>query len=153
VDRPILRTALTLIALTAVLVTGGCDGSGTDTGPAAESTDVAVTVFVDLLRPEVAGSFEEGQQVRAKDSGAAIGTITGVEHGPAILAVPTAEGGLEAAESPIEDQVEVTIEGSARVTDSGLDFGGQYLHVGAELRFVTPFVSFEGVVVSLDGAQ
>ncbi len=151
-----IRRLLTIAPLALVLITtaalaAGCSGTASTGGGGDGSAEaVEVCIFVRGALPEVADSFVLGQEVRVKDTATVVGEITGVEITPSLMPVPTAEGELRAAESPVFMDVELTIRGEAVVSDSGYSFGGTNLYINNDIKYLTPYTLFGGVITSIE---
>ncbi|MDA3937229.1 MAG: DUF4330 domain-containing protein [Actinomycetota bacterium] len=142
---------LALMLLLAVMPLAGCSDApaSDDGGPSGEQT-VEVALLIRGALPEVASSFSQGQTVRVKDTGTVVGDIVNVERGAAVLPVPTAEGELNAAESPVFEDVVLTIQGRAVVTDTGYSFGGANLYINNDIKYLTQVTVFAGIITSIE---
>lgn len=145
--RRIIGAAI-LIALT--LAACGQD-SETSEGTSGAQT-VEVRMIVREVWPDVAASFEAGDEVRVKNTGAFVGEITSVETTQSLFAVETAQGELNATENPVMQDVFLVIEGEADVSESGYAFDGTYVYINDQIVYLTPTVSFFGIVTSMEAA-
>ncbi len=134
-------------------VTGCAEEPPSDGAAVSGETAVRVRMLVKEVRPEVAESFSEGETVRVKTSGATLGEIVGVEVEPAREAVPTAEGELAVADNPVLENVYLDIEGEADVGEKGFSFDGTYVYINEDVVFLTPTVSFFGLVTSMEPVE
>lgn len=144
------RTVIAIALSLAVLAAAGCSNTGSPAGVTSDTRKVVVEMLVQDVLPEVGASFAAGQEVRAKDTGTVVGTIAAIERVPAVKPVPTAEGELNAADSPVAEDVRLTIEGECVVSDAGYSFGGTYLYVNNEIKYLTPYTLFNGVIISIE---
>ncbi len=145
--RRIIGAAI-LIALT--LAACGQD-SETSEGTSGAQT-VEVRMIVREVWPDVAASFEAGDEVRVKNTGAFVGEITSVETTQSLFAVETAQGELNATENPVMQDVFLVIEGEADVSENGYAFDGTYVYINDQIVYLTPTVSFFGIVTSMEAA-
>lgn len=141
--KRLLAALLILAALAAV----GC--SGPEAVTSAETRDVELVIFIRAAQPEIADSFELGQQVRAKDTGTVLGEITDVTVEGSLAATPDSEGELHASRSPVLSDIRITVRGQAVVDESGYRFGSQYMYVNNDIRYLTPFVQFAGIITRM----
>lgn len=146
----IRRSLFIAVLALAVLTLSACSGDAGPVGGATGTRAVTVEMLIQDVLPEVGASFAEGQTVRAKDTGTVVGTITAIERVPAASSVPTAEGELKAADSPLTEDVRLTIEGECVVSDAGYSFGGTYLYVNNEIKYLTPYTLFSGIITSIE---
>jgi len=151
--KRILTGILTVVVSVAALGLVGC-GDDPAAGPvrAGSAEPVVVRLFVRGALNQVTDSFETGQEVRVKDSGTLVGTITDVEVTASRTAAPTAEGELRPADSPVFSDITLTIEGEAVVSEKGYEFAGRYLYINDEIQYLTPYVSFPGSIISMERA-
>ena len=100
--------------LVAVMLSGlglaGCNDSGQGGTQSASTQPVEIKMFVRGALNQVVSGFEAGQEVRVKDTGTVVGTITDVLVEPSATAAPTAEGELNAVESPVFSDVTLTLD-------------------------------------------
>ena len=89
--RSVIAALLSVVLLSGLGVVG-CGDSSQSGGQNASTEPVVVTMFVRGALNQVVDAFEEGQEVRVKDSGTVVGTITAVEIVPSATAAPTSEG-------------------------------------------------------------
>jgi|GEM_PF-1486694 len=148
--------SMVLVVATAALLAAGltaCGGSdATGGGQAGSAEPVEVQLFVRGALNQITDSFQPGQEVRVKDSGTLVGTITDVQVTASRTAAPTSEGELKPAESPVFSDITLTIEGEAVVSDKGYQFAGRYLYINDEIQYLTPFVTFPGSILSMERA-
>ena len=149
-SRRFVLAALLSVVLVSGLGVAGCDDSSQGDGQSAQAEPVVITMFVRGALNQIVGAFEEGQEVRIKDSGTVVGTITAVEIVPSATAAPTSEGELREANSPVFSDVTLTIEGEAIVSDKGYQFDGRYLYINDEISYLTPVTHFLGMVISME---
>ncbi len=141
--KRVLAALLTLVALTVT----GC--SGPEAATSVTTQDVELVIFIRAAQPEIADSFEVGQQVRAKDTGVVLGEITDVIAEGSLAATPDSEGELHASRSPVLSDIRITVRGQAVVDESGYRFGGQYIYVNNDIKYLTPFVQFSGIITRM----
>lgn len=141
----VLALVLALTFLTA------CDG-GTVAPGGASAEPVRVVLLARNILPAVAGSFEAGQEVRVKETGALVGTVASVESTGALTAVGDAEGRLVRAQSPVNVDLYITVEGSAVVDESGFRFGGRNLYVNQETVFITSVAQVNALPIEMESA-
>ncbi|MBN2848987.1 MAG: DUF4330 domain-containing protein [Coriobacteriia bacterium] len=138
-----LAALLVLVALTAA----GC--SRQEAVTSEETQDVELVILIRAAQPEIADSFEVGQQVRVKDTGTVLGEITEVTVEGSLAATPDAEGELHASRSPVLSDIRLTVRGEAVVSESGYRFGSQYVYVNNDIKYLTPFVQFSGILTRM----
>lgn len=143
------RIAIVLAAVLVVVAIAGCSGTGAPASGPVQTKTATVIILTQGVLPEIADSFAEGQTVRAKDSGALVGKITAIDRVPAVVPVPTSKGELNAASSPVTQDVRLTIEGSCTESDAGFSFGGTYLYVNDAIKYLTPYTVFNGFITSI----
>ena len=149
-----IMTAAALCALVAIsLLAAGCDGDTPVVGDAPDTEEVVVEMFLRGALNQVVDSFEVGQEVRVKDSGTLVGTITAVDVVASRTSAPTSEGELLAAESPVFSDVTLTVEGEAVVSDNGYQFAGRYLYINEEIQYLTPMITFKGIIASMEVSE
>ncbi len=147
--------AVTFAAAVFALVSlAGCSsgestGGGTDT---AATEKVELVLFVREAQPEVADSFEVGQPLRVKDTGTLLGEITDVRSEGSRTAVPDAQGELHEQPSPVEVDIWLTVEGEAVVSDAGFKFGNEFVYVNNDVKYLTPFTQFGGIILEMNVA-
>ena len=147
------RKAAVLVAVLGLLVLPvGCK-SGLPTGPSGSAQPVTVTMVVTGVHPDVAASFEAGQEVRIMESGARVGEIVSVEATSAAVVIGDAEGVLHEARSPIARDVMLVVEGEARVSEEGYKFGGAFQHINSQTVFLTSRTRFMATVTGLEAAN
>ncbi len=139
----------TLIVLAFAL--SGCGGSTSGTGGTAEPQlqNVELVMLIRAAQPEIGDSFKQGQPVRVKDTGTLLGEITDVRVEESLAAIPDAQGELHAARSPVLVDIWITIEGQANVSDSGFQFGSEYVYVNNDIRYLTPLAQFAGIITRM----
>ncbi len=142
------RRSIVLVCLLFALFMTGCKGELPTTSK--QTTPVRVTMLMMRVQPEVAESFEPGQEVRSKTTGAVIGKIVSVEATLAVLPLGDAAGNLHAARSPIQRDVVLTLDGEAVVSDAGFVFDGSTQYINEELVFLTPYTQFLGFITSME---
>lgn len=145
------RTCAILALVFALTFLTAC-GGGTVTPGGSSAEPVRVVLLVRNILPTVAGSFEPGQEIRVKETGALVGTVSSVESTGALAAVGDAEGRLIRAQSPVYVDLFITIEGSAVVDESGFRFGGRNLYVNQEQVFVTSVTQVNALPIELESA-
>lgn len=146
--------ALKILLATALLLTAPMLAGCNDT-PAAEQPGgrkVYVTMVAEKVLPGIGDGVKVGDQLRVKNTGTVVGEIVAVDVSPHMQAVPTAEGTLKADAAPTLVDVWLTIEGTAVVSESGYSFSGEYLYINSMQRYLTPTVSLEGIITSLEVA-
>lgn len=147
------RTAASIMALLALLaLPTGCK-SGLPTVSSGSDEPVTVTMVITGVHPDVAASFEAGQEVRVMESGAPMGEIVSVESTPAAVVIGDSKGELHEARSPIARDVRLTIEGEARVSDEGFKFGGAFQHINSQTVFLTSRTRFMGTITGMEAAD
>ncbi len=149
-----MRSRITVAALlmAVLMVVPGCSSNGSAANTSS-STQVSVKMLMSRVQPEVAGSFKVGQQVRAKDTGALVGSIVSVEPTLAVVSLGDSEGQLHDARSPILRDVVLTVEGEAVESESGYEFDGAYRYINQEMVFLTPYTQFLGIIISMERAK
>jgi hypothetical protein len=137
--------ALLVVALIAVRVLFGAEAPTVKREEKAlEMTIVAGGV------PEVqASQFDAGETLRKKN-GRPIGTITSVSIRPAETEVPTAEGGLARAQSPVFSEVVFEVEAVGELTEEGVMIDGSRVRQNMVVDIATStFEANDARVVSL----
>lgn len=151
-----LTTVLFSAAVLSLLVLPGCSSGGSE-GSGGATAAVTETVELVLLareaQPEVGESFEPGQPVRIKDTGTLLGEIVDVRVEGSAEAVPTSEGELVEQQSPVEVDVYLTVEGEATVSDAGFKFGNEFVYVNNDVKYLTPFTQFGGIILEMNVAE
>jgi len=146
------RIAASLLTLAVVAVLTGCS-SGLPNGTSGTVQPVEVTILMTNVNPDVAGSFEPGQQVRAKESGAVIGSIESVDTTLSAVALGDSEGRMHEARSPISRDVRLTLSGEAEVSDAGFEFSGVPQYINSPTDFLTSRTQFLGIITRLESAE
>jgi hypothetical protein len=141
-----MKRLLVVLALTAAVLTAGCSSGAVVKAPVEP---VRLQLLIMNAQPSLEEAFVIGHEVRIKDSGAVLGSITEVVVEPALMAVPDSTGSLQAARSPVLVDVTLTIEGEASVSDAGYSFGGTYVYMNNDLDYLTPVVRFKGIILSM----
>lgn len=142
--------AAVLIAL--ALGLSACGQASDTTEGSSGARTVEVRMIVREVWPDVAQSFEVGDEVRVKNTGALVGEVTSVETTQSLFAVETAEGELNATENPVMQDVFLVIEGEAEVSESGYAFNGTNVYINDQIVYLTPTISFFGIVTSMEAA-
>lgn len=148
-----LVTVLVAVSLSLVACGGGGSSSDGGGGTAPETKQVTVTLMYRGALNEITESFKVGDELKVKDTGTLVGTITDVRVEPSKTAAPTSEGDLKEARSPIFSDVWLTVEGEAVISDAGAQFSGRYLYVNDEIVYLTPYVTFKGFITSIEPAE
>jgi hypothetical protein len=78
--------------------------------------------------------------------------VTSVETTQSLFAVETAEGELNATDNPVMQDVFLVIEGEADVSERGYAFDGTYVYINNQIEYLTPTISFFGIVTSMEAA-
>jgi len=113
-----------------------------------ERTDVTATVQVSDIKPTVADNLEAGMTIEQNgDERARVKSLT-VE--PATVVTQSEGGDIFKREHPINKDVTLTVELSARETRSGLWFNSRPLRVGNDVILDFDVVSVEGSVGDID---
>lgn len=146
------NTASILALLGLLVVPTGCK-SGLPAASSGKVRPVTVTMVITGIHPDVAASFEAGEEVRALESGAPIGEIVSIESTLAAVVIGDSEGVLHEARSPIARDVRLLIDGEARVSDEGYKFGGAFQHINTQTVFLTSRTRFMGTVTGLEAAD
>jgi multidrug efflux pump subunit AcrA (membrane-fusion protein) len=147
--RPSIAIA---VLLTGALALAGCGGGKSASTPgAAGSTQ---TVFVKLLIQQVpigvGASLKTGQPVKVKSTGVLVGNIDSVEVTASAQAEPSSTGRLVESQSPVTDDLLITIKGQAIVSDTGFRFGASNLYVNSQDEYLTPTTIVKGTLVSIE---
>lgn len=150
--KTFVLVAFAIAVLLMVVGVTGCADSDAGSGEGASTEPVVVRMFIRGALNQVVESFEAGQEVRVKDTGVLVGTITDVEVVPSKTSVPTSEGELREADSPVFSDVTLTLDAEAVVSEKGYQFNGQYLYVNDEISYLTPTVHFKGMIISMEPA-
>jgi hypothetical protein len=121
---------------------GGGGASG-----ANEQVEVKVLVKVDY--PGFKQALAKDQTVKFRDTGSTIGQITSVTDTPTLVGVATWNGNLVMTKSPNLHDINITIVGTGKNTDSGYTFGGTHLYVNQTAKMIAPYAQFDPLVLSI----
>ena len=142
-----MKRLLAILVVMLVAVTG-CSSGGTTA--AAPETPVRMQLLIRQVVPPLEESFAVGQTVRVFDTKALLGTITDVAVDPARMAVPDSTGALQDARSPVQNDIVLTIEGSAVVAEGSYSFQGTTVWLNNDIDYLTPVTRFKGIIISME---
>ena len=116
--------------------------------------ELEYTVTVPKIREDLSRAVAVGDPILNRESGTALGVITGVEYFPCVEADVTPEG--ESVEMTVENYTGMTITG--RLT--GYEAEGRFfltsnheLFLGLPIYFRTPYVTFGGSFTAIEPAE
>jgi len=115
--------------------------------PAGTAETVNATVRLDGVSPVVARSIPVGAVERSR--GQVYARVTDTEVEPATTILTTDDGQIYQREHPVNQDVTLSVELTARRTDSGLQFHGQRIRNGQSISFDFGSVSVNGTVFGL----
>lgn len=138
-------------ALTLALVLAGCGAKpSAPTTTSGGTRPVVVKLLVKEVPRGVGESIKPGQVVKVKSTGVVVGTVEKTEVTPAALANPNSKGELVESPSPVTDDLLITINGQAVVSETGFRFGTGNFYVNSQDEYLTPTTIVKGTLVSLE---
>jgi len=146
------RIAASLLSLAILAVLTGCS-SGLPNGTSGTVQPVEVTILMTNVNPDVAESFEPGQEVRVKESGAVIGSIESVDSTLSAVALGDSAGRMHEARSPISRDVRLTLSGEAEVSEAAFEFSGVPQYINSPTDFLTSRTQFLGIITHLEAVE
>ncbi|WP_424017663.1 DUF4330 domain-containing protein [Halorientalis pallida] len=109
-----------------------------------------MTVVWEGVRPSVADALTAGQNARHRGATA---RITGVASDPSSVVVPTADGDLVLRDHPRLRDVTLTVQATARRTDSEVLFHGRPLTAGRTVTLDFDSIRVRGTVVNFESDE
>lgn len=147
------KRIVTLAVVLACVLAGsqltGCSRLRAAARPAGSASDVTVTAVIKASPLGLEKEIHVGDTVRVKDSGSTIGKVASVTTSPTLDSVGTADGRLVAAVVPNEEDIWLTVAGSAVPGDDGYRFSGERVWVNQDVKMITPFAFFTGTVTDI----
>ncbi len=136
--RRVSVTAVDLIIIAALLLTGFFTYRYVFSDPVGETFELDYVVKVSAVRSELSEKIAVGDEVYSED-GAYMGRVTAYESRGAVM-------GTTGQTIPDRSDLQITIEA---VADSGGLVSGNEIYVGRELSMYTTGLFFEGVCISV----
>lgn len=133
----IIDIAILLIVAVAIAGVGYKYTKSKTVTPLAKTTDVLIT-FSESERIDYAvTAVKEGDIVRDRVSGVAVGRVEKIVTGPSQIVVYTSEGEPVSTTKPGYLYYEITVRGNGILTDTGVTIGGTEFYVNKqnEVRF------------------
>lgn len=144
---PNIVILIMLIAALSVFSTG-C-GKGGSTKDAGKSTPYEVIMVINQVEPMVAEAFKTGDAIYMKKDGKKIGIIKRFEVEKSRNIIPTDDGRLVAAQSPIFKQVKLYLDADGYSNEAGIFLFGNRVLINSYETYVTPGIQFDATVFSI----
>ncbi len=120
------------------------------TGDSSTTFPIRVTYTVEEVRQgtvdAILKAVKAGATVR-DDGGTVLGTVEKAEVHPTRKEVPTPEGELKAFDSPVFSDVDILVEGQARLSGSTYRIGSVFMRVGKKVNLIGPGFEIQTVIM------
>ncbi len=127
----------------------GCQGKKGKT-KSLQGDTYKIIIYLPKVEVEIAQSFSLGDVVYLKNTGSKVGIIRNVEIKPALGIVPTDDGRLVAAPSPVYKDVYLNLKGEGVVNENGIFMYGGKILINAEEIYLTPKVQFKARILQVE---
>jgi hypothetical protein len=148
VKKRIAHLMLTVLLTASAVALAGC-GVIERVFPSGEIQQVEIKALVKVDYPGFSKALSKGQTVKLRNEDVTLGELTAVAETPTMVAVPTWNGSIVMTASPNLRDINMTIVGPARLTDTGYTFDGSYLYVNQMAKILAPYAQFEALIVSI----
>lgn len=118
-------------------------------GTVGQKQTVEIKALVKVDYPTFRKSIAEGQTVKFRESGATIGQIRSITETPSLVGVATYAGSLVMTTSPNLRDINLTIVGEAKLTETGYTFGGNHMYVNQTVKMLAPYAQFDPLILSI----
>jgi hypothetical protein len=118
--------------------------------PAAGTTTVTYTLRVENVREYALNSLREGDRLYAKEDGAFIGTVTGIESAPGKMVTTLADGSYAEVNAEGRLDLQLTISAEGRVTDGRVYVNKtREINTSIKIDVYTKYVGFATTVTGI----
>ncbi len=111
------------------------------TGDSSATIPIQVTYTVEEVRQGTVDAITKAVQAGATvrdDGGTVLGTVLKATAHPTKEEVPTPEGELKPFDSPVFSDVDIVVQGQARISNSTYRIGSVFMRVGKKVSLVGP---------------